>query len=285
MVSNPNAQSQLKSEPGARLYVILRAAIFIDAVVFLTAALFNEGIKVPLGLAVLGFPAPVSQAGIGEAVIGLALLAAAVTGSITVSWVALWLSVAGIIFGLSSPAVQGPARDVHILLVPLALIVFGLLMWQRQESSRLNHGLGPSGAVASPGGPRTQWQPVSVAICGLMVVATVAFAVASIIHFGVTLTLGPVRINDPFGGAAIPEAVIAAVLAMGSATLIARWAMAWPSALGAALFAFLLTIYGLTVTLRSSRTGDIAYHISILVVLAVIVGLLLLPAARRNLSG
>ncbi|MCL5952792.1 MAG: hypothetical protein M1132_13930 [Chloroflexi bacterium] len=285
MVSNPNAQSQLRSEPGARLYVILRAAIFIDAVVFLTAALFNEGVKVPLGLAVLGFPAPVSQAGIGEAVIGLALLAAAVTGSITVSWVALWLSVAGIIFGLSSPAVQGPARDVHILLVPLALIVFGLLMWQRQESPRLNHGLGTSGAVASPGGPRTQWQPISVAICGLMVVATVAFAVASIIHFGVTLTLGPVRINDPFGGAAIPEAVIAAVLAMGSATLIARWAMAWPSALGATLFAFLLTIYGLTVTLRSSRTGDIAYHISILVVLAVIVGLLLLPAARRNLSG
>ena len=122
------------SKPGTRVVIILRAALFADAVVFLTAALLNLGTKIPLGFAELSFPVPIWQAGIGEAVIGLALLAAAVTGRATIGWVALWMSVVGIVFGLSSSKVQGPARDVHVLLVPLAAIVFGLLMWLRQQS-------------------------------------------------------------------------------------------------------------------------------------------------------
>ena len=122
----------------------MRAALFVDAVVFLTAALLNLGAKIPLGFTELGFPVPIWQAGIGEAVIGLALLAAAVTGRATIGWVALWMSVVGIVFGLSSSKVQGPARDVHVLLVPLAVIVFGLLMWLRQQSRRLRkETLGP----------------------------------------------------------------------------------------------------------------------------------------------
>src|SRR5438105_7970017 len=116
-------------EPRMPADIILRAALFVDAVVFLTAALLNLGTKVPLGFAELSFPVPIWQAGIGEAVIGLALLAAAVTGRATISWVAFWMSVAGIVFGLSSSRVQGPARDVHVLLVPLAAIVFVLLMF------------------------------------------------------------------------------------------------------------------------------------------------------------
>ena len=135
------------SNPGTRVVIILRAALFVDAVVFLTAALLNLGTKIPLGFAELSFPVPIWQAGIGEAVIGLALLAAAVTGRATIAWVAFWLSVVGIAFGLSSAKVQGPARDVHVLLVPLAAIVFGLLLWLRQQSHRLHkETLGP-GAV------------------------------------------------------------------------------------------------------------------------------------------
>src|SRR5207248_2674436 len=96
-------QACLMSQPGARGVAVLRAAIFVDAVVFLTAALLNGGARLPLGFAELSFPVPIWQAGIGEAVIGLALLAAAVAGRATVSWVAFWMSVVGIAFGLSSP--------------------------------------------------------------------------------------------------------------------------------------------------------------------------------------
>ena len=118
-----------------------------------------------------------------------------------------------------------------------------------------------------------------------MVVATGAFAVASLVHFGVAIALGPVTIDDPFQGAAIPEAIIAIVLGTGSVTAIARRLTARRLALATTLFALLVTIYGLTVTVRSSRTGDVTYHVTILVVLAVIVGLLLLPTGRRSLSG
>ena len=58
----------------------------------------------------------------------------------------------------------------------------------------------------------------------------------------------------------------------------------WGVALGTTLFALLATGFGLTITLGSGRTGDIAYHLSIFAVLAVTVVLLLLPAARRDLE-
>ena len=131
---------------------------------------------------------------------------------------------------------------------------------------------------------RARWRPIAIAICGLMLVATGAFAVASIVHFGVAIALGPVTIDDPFPGAAIPEAIIAIVLGIGSVTVIVRLPARWRVALATTLFALFVTIYGLTVTVSSARTGDITYHISILVVLAVTAGLLLLPAGRRALS-
>jgi hypothetical protein len=115
------------------LVTVLRAATLVDAVVFLTAALLNLDATIPLGFVTLSFPVPIWQAGIGEAVIGLTLLAAALTGRATLSWVAWGMSVLGIVFGLSSRQVQGPARDVHVLLVPLAVVVFGLLVGVRQQ--------------------------------------------------------------------------------------------------------------------------------------------------------
>jgi hypothetical protein len=124
----------------------------------------------------------------------------------------------------------------------------------------------------------------TIAICVLMALATIAFAVASIVHFGVTIPLGPVTIDDPFPGAAIPEAIITIVLGIGSVTMIAHLPTRRWMALATTLFALLATIYGLSVTVRSSRTGDIAYHITILVVLLVIAGLHLLPAGRHSLS-
>lgn len=132
---------------------------------------------------------------------------------------------------------------------------------------------------------RIQWRPISITISVLMVIATVAFALASLIHFGIMIALGPIMIADPFPGAAIPEAIIAIVLGIGSLSVSARWPNRWGIALAASLFALLVTIYGLTVTLGSPRTGDVIYHITVLALSAVIVGLLLLPAGRHSLSG
>src|SRR4051812_28570304 len=132
---------------------------------------------------------------------------------------------------------------------------------------------------------RARWRLIAIAIGALLVGATGAFVVASLVHFGVAIALGPITLDDPFPGAAIPEAIIALVLGMGAVTVIARRPARWWVALATTLFALLVTIFGLTVTVGSSRTGDIAYHVTILVVLAVIVGLLLLPTGRHALSG
>jgi hypothetical protein len=110
--------------------------LLVDGGVFVYAALLNFGVRIPLGITELGFPVPIWQAGLGEAVIGLLLLSAAVTQRGSVAWLAFGLSVVGIAFGLRSSQVQGPAREIHVLLVPLALLVFALLAWRQRELRR-----------------------------------------------------------------------------------------------------------------------------------------------------
>jgi hypothetical protein len=128
-------------------------------------------------------------------------------------------------------------------------------------------------------------RPIAIVIGILMGVETVAFVGAATIHFGIGIVLGPLRLDDPFPGAAIPEAIIAGVLGIGVLSVLARWPARWGVALATTLFALLVTIYGLTVTVGSARTGDILYHIGVLGLAGVIVGLLLLPAGRHGLSG
>lgn len=271
------------SESKKSVSTLLRIVIFVDALVFLAAALFNFGTEIPLGFAELSFPVPIWQAGIGEAIIGLALLAGAVTRRVTVAWVAFWMSVFGIAFGLSSPKVQGPAREIHVILVPLAAIVFGLLAWQRQRSRQMRKQARKPIQVDGAMVAGTQRRPITIAIRWLMAIAAVSLATASIIHSGVEIPLGFATINDPFAGAAIPEAILAIVLAIGLVTVLARWSVRWWVALATTLFTLLVTLYGLSVTVSSSRTGDITYHIAVLGILAVITGLLLLPAAKQGL--
>ena len=98
-----------------------------------------------------------------------------------------------------------------------------------------------------------------------------------------TIPLGVTTVRDPFRGAAIPEAVIAVFVGLGALGVLARWTASWPLALGTALFALLGVVYGLTVTVGGPRTGDVAYHFTLLGILVVTVGLLLTPAARRAL--
>lgn len=112
----------------------LRALLLVDGVVFVLAAALNFGTRIPLGFTTLRFTPAVWQAGIGEAVIGLLLLAAAVSESRRLAWVAFVLSVLGIVIGLRSTRVVGAARDIHVVLVPFAVLVLALLVWPRRRA-------------------------------------------------------------------------------------------------------------------------------------------------------
>jgi hypothetical protein len=106
----------------------MRAWLVIDGVIFGTAAAFNFGFGVSVGHLALRFEEPIWQAGTGEAVIALLLLAAAVTRRRVVAWIAFAASVLGIAFGLASRRVVGEARDIHAVLVPVAVVLLVLLV-------------------------------------------------------------------------------------------------------------------------------------------------------------
>jgi hypothetical protein len=117
------------------------------------------------------------------------------------------------------------------------------------------------------------------AIGVLMIVATASFTLASIIHFGVRIPLGVTTVHDPFAGAKVPEAIIAAALATGTVFYLTRTPAARPVALITTAFAFLGTVVGLHFTLGSGRTADLTYHFTVLTLLAAI--LILLAFNRR----
>ena len=125
-------------------------------------------------------------------------------------------------------------------------------------------------------------RPPPVAAGVLMALVAVAFAIVSIVHFGVDIPVGFTTISDSFSGAAPPEAVIAAAMAIGARAVLDRRTTSRVIALGTALFALLGTAYGLTITLHSTRTGDVAYHLGILVALLIILGLLLAPGGPES---
>jgi hypothetical protein len=118
----------------------------------------------------------------------------------------------------------------------------------------------------------------------LLAFAALTFWVASAIHFGVTIPLGVATISDPFRGAAIPEAFVGAVVAAGALALWSGRAAAKEIASGTAVFAILVTLYGLSVTVRAGRAADEAYHVSVLVILMGSLGLLYRDGRRRNRS-
>lgn len=109
----------------------------------------------------------------------------------------------------------------------------------------------------------------------LLALLAAAFAAASIIHFGVDVPLGLTTVRDHFPGAAPPEAVIAVALAVGAAAVLRRHPSSRGIAVGVTSFAVLGTGYGLRVTAGGARTGDVAYHLSVLVALLGVLALLL----------
>ena len=108
----------------------------VYAAVFLVAALQNFGARLSVGPFDWYFSAPIWQAGVGEIVIGLALVGAAITQGSRLYWVAYALSVLGILFGLSAARVVESARAIHVLLVPLGILGVALLALARRSGAR-----------------------------------------------------------------------------------------------------------------------------------------------------
>jgi hypothetical protein len=120
-------------------------------------------------------------------------------------------------------------------------------------------------------------------IGGLMALATLTLACASLLHFGLALPLGAATLADPDRGAAIPEAVIATVLAAGVIGVALRLGAAWVMALVAVGFAVAGVLVGITFTLPTGRTGDIVYHFCLLALLLTTAVMLLVPTGRQAL--
>lgn len=99
----------------------------------------------------------------------------------------------------------------------------------------------------------------------LLGVGAVGFAIASIIHFG--LSLGP--LTDPFPGARIPEAVLAVLMGTAAVYALVRGLGSRWVALAAVLLGLLGVGFGLTVTVPAALWGDVAYHLAAAVLLVI----------------
>ncbi|HEY1330520.1 MAG TPA: hypothetical protein VGH10_03480 [Actinomycetota bacterium] len=112
-----------------------------------------------------------------------------------------------------------------------------------------------------------------------MAVEAATFGVASFLHFDGSIPLGfQTVVGESAPRAAIPEAIIGAVLAAGAIVAFAAPARARPWALAATWFAVAGTTLGLTIVVAGRgphSVPDIAYHASILAVLvAGLIGML-----------
>lgn len=249
----------------------MRVVLVIDALTFLTAAALNFGARIPLGFVTVLFPVHIIPAGIGEAVIGTALLVGGITMRRGAAWLGFWLSVGGIAFGLvATSARRGPAWDVHAILVPLALVILGLLVRTGRQA-------------ASSGRPTPASRPPALTATAILMLVTAGTLVgASVLHFGVAVALGVVTVHDPFAAAAVPEAVLGGIMALASVFLLSGRPGSWEMALAADVFTMLLSLYGLSGTLREARTGDVAYHITLVGMLLAVAGGLIVSRMPRG---
>ncbi len=114
------------------ILTVLRALALFEAVLFLLAAAMHVGLRIPLGFAVLGFPATILPAAIAETLIGLGFVAAAVPlfsrsgGGLPVLVAAHVFALLGVLIGLAVGPQSGPDRVVHYVM--LGTIIAGLAL-------------------------------------------------------------------------------------------------------------------------------------------------------------
>ncbi len=73
---------------------------------------------------------------------------------------------------------------------------------------------------------------------------------ASTVHLGIAIPLGFATLRDPFGGAAIPEAVLGMILGIAAVTVLASVRRAWAIGIATTTFAILVVLYGMSITVR-----------------------------------
>lgn len=118
----------------------------------------------------------------------------------------------------------------------------------------------------------------------VMLAEAATFGVASYLHLNGRIPLGFTTITgEHFGRASIPEAIIGAVLTAGAIVVAVAPGRARTAALGATGFAVLGVLAGLGFVLTSSRphiAADLAYHLTMLLVL--LAGLVVLLRTGRG---
>lgn len=142
---------------------------------------------------------------------------------------------------------------------------------------------GPPGPAPAARGPQQQ-AGVDRRYAVVMLAAAATIGIASYLHLDGRIPLGFTTITgEHFSRVSIPEAIIAAVLAAVAVIVTVAPRRARAVALGAVGFAVLGVLAGLGFALTSSPhiAADLAYHLSVLVVLLAA----LLALARPGSSG
>lgn len=102
--------------------VYLRATTLSLAAIYILSALLNMGLNIALGPANLAFSLPSTQIAGFEMVIATLLVAASVYPNEYVVGASYVLATVGIVEGLLSPEVQGSARNLHEIMIPVDLL-------------------------------------------------------------------------------------------------------------------------------------------------------------------
>jgi len=118
---------------------ILRLITVVTGALFVISAILNFGYKIPVGFSELSFSFPSTSIGEFEIVIGLILFSAAVFSRLYIYGGGYLLVIVGIASGLSSAQVQGPARTLHELMLPLAITGIVLLALESRRAYDLRN--------------------------------------------------------------------------------------------------------------------------------------------------
>jgi hypothetical protein len=145
----------------------------------------------------------------------------------------------------------------------------------------------PGGEPGTSGGEPAGGGAVRRGFGVLMLVEAGTLAIAAILHLGVHIPLGFLTVRGTHqSNAALPELIIAAVLALGSAAVFRFPGQARRTALAATCFAVAGVILGLSITASGdgpAKVANVTYHACLLAVL--VTGLVALlretPAGAR----
>jgi hypothetical protein len=106
----------------------MRVVAALSAAAFLLSSTLNFGLKIPIGFTVLSFAVHIQTIAEFEILIGAFLVVAAIIPRLYVYGAAYLLAAVGIAEGLLSLEVQGLARDLHVIMVPLAVAGISMLV-------------------------------------------------------------------------------------------------------------------------------------------------------------